>query len=74
MTAYGSGVVVPNVGWVIFGGLYSCLPTAQELVTLDSSWQRGPLLPHFFDPDWFACSVQVNDNFFFFCWTLVSVG
>jgi hypothetical protein len=60
MTAYGSGVVVPNVGWVIFGGLSSCLPTAQELVALDSSWQPGPLLPVPNDPDYSGCLVQVK--------------
>jgi hypothetical protein len=63
MTAYGSGVVVPNVGWVIFGGRSSCLPTAQELVTLNDNWQPGPLLPEPYVADYFGCLVQVKPSF-----------
>jgi hypothetical protein len=43
--------------------LSSCLPTAQELVALDSSWQPGPLLPVPNDPDYSVCLVQVKPLF-----------
>ncbi len=55
-----SSVVVPNYGWVIFGG--NSLTTTQNLQTLSGNWTAGPNL-YQDTRDSSNCVVQVP-NFF----------
>jgi hypothetical protein len=52
-------VLVPNRGWVIFGG--NKLPTSQILQTLSGNWTKGP---NMYDARnvYGNCGVQVNQT------------
>ena len=52
-------VILPNQGWIIFGGFDNALTTAQKLRTLDGQWEAGPRL-YQSTSDYFSCAVQVN--------------
>jgi hypothetical protein len=58
-TTVAANVLVPNNGWVIFGGYANTLLTAQKLQTLSGSWTAGPSLYQDL-ADYFNCGVQVN--------------
>jgi hypothetical protein len=54
-----ANVLVPNNGWVIFGGYANTLLTTQKLFTLSDSWITGPSL-YQNATDFNNCGVQVN--------------
>jgi hypothetical protein len=58
-TTIGASALVPNQGWVIFGGYQSSLLTSQKLQSLNGTWEEGPNLFRN-DTDNNNCAVQVT--------------
>ncbi len=63
---YAGSVLVPNYGWVIFGGFQNRLLTTQRLQSLSGKWESGPNL-YQSKSDWYQCCVQVNTKFTAIC-------
>ena len=56
---YAGSIVVPSVGWVIYGSASGLgVKAAFLLKALDSTWQSGPSL-HENQTDTFSCIIQV---------------
>jgi hypothetical protein len=54
-----ASVLVPNQGWMIFGGFGSSLLTTQKLQATSGSWTAGPDLYNN-ENDYEHCGVQVH--------------
>jgi hypothetical protein len=54
-----ASVLVPNQGWLIFGGFGSSLLTTQKLQATSGSWTAGPDLYNN-ENDYEHCGVQVH--------------
>ena len=58
-TKYPSDVIVPEKGWLFFGGFRTTLTTSQWLPSLGGVWQPGPPLYNNV-PVHSQCNLQVN--------------
>ncbi len=67
-TSIGASVLVPNYGWVIWGGYdgTTLSHTSQKLQTLSGKWTAGPNTYQNLT-DFFNCAVQVNLNHIELC-------
>ena len=57
--SWAGDVLVPNQGWVIFGGGPKEETTAQKLTSVDGTWEEGPQLFTEGSSDHGLCAVQV---------------